>query len=587
MSCFKTRVFQPGSGLLYWREKIFLAIVCTAVILGTVAYFAGLLISLNHKTWNITSLITVIYILILFVFIFRKISFKIRIFILLLIIYLMSVLFLIFLGPYGAGFIWLLAFSVAAAFLLGFNAALLTILINLLTVIVMGFDIQFNLFGESLLRLYTPDIWLLSSLNLLIINILSALPLSIILNGLDNSLEKEKQLQFLLTNEKEKLIKAKQKAEEADNLKSQFLANMSHEIRTPMNGIIGFSQLLKKNKLTVKERKYYVDLICSRGHHLLQIINDIIDISKLEAKQLEIRNETININRLLQDLYHIFHSQLRQEKRSNIAIMIENYPEDIDLTITSDYTKLEQVLINLINNALKFTDKGEIKYGYYQEDEFVTFYVSDTGQGIPAELHQTIFERFMKINKQREKIQEGTGLGLAISKGIINLLNGKIWVKSEPEKGSVFFFTIPYKPADGIQNQSTRINLTKMEAKNWENKTILIVEDDEVSNEFLKVLLSPTKARLLFATDGRTAIELFKKYTSVSLVLMDVQLPVLNGQIAMEEMKKLRPDVPIIAQTAFAMVGDKEKYLDSGFSGYIAKPINPNDLLLLVDKFFS
>ena len=126
-----------------------------------------------------------------------------------------------------------------------------------------------------------------------------------------------------------------------------------------------------------------------------------------------------------------------------------------------------------------------------------------------------------------------------------------------------------------------------MEAKNWENKTILIVEDDEVSNEFLKVLLSPTKARLLFATDGRTAIELFKKYTSVSLVLMDVQLPVLNGQIAMEEMKKLRPDVPIIAQTAFAMVGDKEKYLDSGFSGYIAKPINPNDLLLLVDKFFS
>ena len=525
--------------------------------------------------------------LILIVFIFRKISLKIRISVLLFIIYLLSVLFLIYLGPYGAGFIWLLAFSVASAFLLGFNAALLTILINLLTVMVMGFDIQFNLFGESLLRLYTSDIWLLSSLNLLIINILSAVPLSIILNGLDNSIEKEKRLQFLLTSEKEKLIIAKQKAEEADNLKSQFLANMSHEIRTPMNGIIGFSQLLKENKMTSLERKHYIDLICSRGYHLLQIINDIIDISKLEAGQLQIRKETININRLLQDLYYVFHTQMEQEKHTEITLIIENYPGDIDINITSDYTKLEQVLVNLINNALKFTDKGEVKYGYYLDDEFVTFYVSDTGIGIPVELHRTIFDRFMKINKRREKIQEGTGLGLAISKGIINLLNGKIWVKSEPEKGSVFFFTVPYKPANDLLYQSTRITRTKMEAKNWENKTILIVEDDEVSNEFLKVLLSPSKARLLFATDGKTAVELFNKYTTISLVLMDVQLPILSGQAAMGEMKKIRPDVPVIAQTAFAMVGDKEKYLDSGFSGYIAKPINPNDLLMLIDKFFS
>ena len=376
------------------------------------------------------------------------------------------------------------------------------------------------------------------------------------------------------------LFNAKEKAEEGDRLKSAFLANMSHEIRTPMNSILGFARILKKSNKTAKQKEQFVDIIEKSGNHLLNLINDIIDLSKIDANQLTVIEKKLNLNIFLLQLSEVFKNQLSE----NVGIVLHrDLPNGSDVIIT-DETRLQQILTNLIGNAVKFTRSGSIEIGYLiRNDRMIEFSVKDTGIGISEEELSFVFNRFRQADETTTRKYGGTGLGLAISKACTKLLGGEIWVKSELGKGSVFYFTIKYKPS--IQSDTKQEIVNEIEPENlFEGKTILIVEDEIYSFQVLEVFLEPTNASIIHVTDGLQAIDLCKENPQIDLVLMDINLPKFNGLQTTREILKFRPNLPIISQTANAMAEDKDKSLEAGCVDYITKPINEKMLHKMINK---
>lgn len=364
------------------------------------------------------------------------------------------------------------------------------------------------------------------------------------------------------------LKRAKEKAEEHDRLKSAFLANMSHEIRTPMNGIIGFANLLRKPGLSGESQGMYIEAINSSSRRMLNIINDLIDISKIEAGQIEIRKSNTNLFRLLNEVLYFFKPEA-SGKGINLVLQSE-LPTD-DFFIETDKTKLYQILSNLIKNALKFTGRGgSIKVGCRLKDECtIFFYVMDNGTGIRKELIHSIFDRFNQGDAAAE--HEGVGLGLAISKAYVELLGGKIGVESEPGEGSVFFFTLPF-PGQTLPFKNSGDNNILTKSLNF--KKILIAEDDEMSYILLCELLNEVNADIIRAGNGAEAVELFRNDPGINLVLMDLKLPVMDGIEATSRIKKINPDIPVIVQSAYAGQDEIEKSFKAGCDDYITKPID-------------
>jgi PAS domain S-box-containing protein len=385
-----------------------------------------------------------------------------------------------------------------------------------------------------------------------------------------------------------KLKKALEQAEESDRLKSAFLANMSHEIRTPMNGIIGFADLLNNPHIKPEKITRYAEIININGKHLLSIINDIIDISKIEAGQVLINESAVNINNLFDDLVAFFSTfKLRNPK---VKIDFSSKLQNNSSLVYTDDIKLKQVLTNLITNALKFTEEGSVslncKIVNQEGKDFVLFIVSDTGIGISKANQPVIFERFRQVDFTTDKKYGGTGLGLPISKAYVELMGGKIWVDSDIGKGARFYFTIPLK---SVNNPATNDNLNQdpsISFVNWNNKLILIAEDEETNFFFLSEILNQTGAKVIHAHNGSEAIDICVKNQSIDLVLMDIKMPVLNGYEATRKIKELRPDLPVIAQTAFAFSDDLKKALDAGCDDYIAKPILKEYLIEKLNRFF-
>ncbi|MBN2613118.1 MAG: response regulator [Bacteroidales bacterium] len=346
-----------------------------------------------------------------------------------------------------------------------------------------------------------------------------------------------------------------------------------------MNAIVGFSELLARNYNDKEKLEQFSEIINQRCNDLLDIINEILDIAKIESGQLTAHFEPCNLKLVFENLKDFFKTYQKKIDKQHIdfqTIIEEKLKETVILT---DTTKLKQILINLINNAFKFTNEGEISAGCrFGNAHDLVFFVQDTGIGIPAEKHDFIFERFTQVDFEISRSYGGTGLGLPIVKGLVGLLGGRIWLESVPGKGSVFYFSLPYR----IPEKTVPLTPETYSPDDLQNikGTVLVVEDDFYNSEYLREVLSKTGLMLLFASYGKDALEAAKK-NKIDLVLMDIRLPDIDGYKVTREIKTFNRDIKIIAQTAYAAPGDEVKALEAGCDDYISKPINKN---LLVSK---
>lgn len=373
------------------------------------------------------------------------------------------------------------------------------------------------------------------------------------------------------------LIKARDKAEESDNLKSAFLSNISHEIRTPMNGIMGFSEMLTKPNISEEKRHQFSSLIQDGCRQLLGVINDVIEISMLDSDQVRITMTEFNLNELMQDIYLQHRSPARAK---NISLRFNTV--DCKIKILTDREKLKHICSNLVSNAIKFTDLGETEFGYSIREEEIEFYISDTGIGIKKELHEAIFDRFRQAETTDTRSYGGTGLGLSIAKGLINLLGGRIWLKSEPGKGTTFYFSIP---ATIIHKESGLPYHDLLEITKKQSPEILVAEDDEINFLFMQEVMHDINVYPVHAKNGSEALHLFKKYSTVKLILMDIKMPVMDGYEATRCIREIDPGIPIIAQTAYAMPSEIKELNRSGFNGIISKPIDKEKLESIIKQY--
>ncbi len=384
------------------------------------------------------------------------------------------------------------------------------------------------------------------------------------------------------------LRKAKKEAEESDKLKSAFLANMSHEVRTPMNGIMGLAHLLANPDMDSVTQQEYVNLILSSGNVLISLLDDIMDVSRIEANQVTASKEDFYLNGLIKELHGIFSTELEVSGKKVLELIYKAALEDGSSMIHTDRVKLRQILVNLLSNALKFTETGRIEFGYeLQHDQSLLFYVFDTGIGINPDKQKRIFERFVQADDSLSRHFGGSGLGLSICKGFVDLLGGKIWVDSSPGKGAKFYFSIPDVNQSGKTAEKPASKGIKASDRNWEDKTILIVEDDQINYQLLEVVLKRTGVKLLHAVTGMDAVRFCSEEQNIDLVLMDVQLPEMNGFEAIKLIKANQPDIPIIVQTANSMNEEKSRADEAGCQGFMTKPISLNKFMSEVDKFMQ
>ncbi|WP_076790820.1 PAS domain S-box protein [Chlorobium sp. KB01] len=374
------------------------------------------------------------------------------------------------------------------------------------------------------------------------------------------------------------LIAAKEHAEESDRLKTAFLANISHEIRTPMNGIVGLSEILKDPDLSKDEQSLYIDLIDQSCQRLLFLINDIIDISRIEAGKTNVKIGRTPVNTTLRDL-HAFFKPLAEQK--GLRLSCSAGLSDSESVIETDSTKLTQILTNLLQNALKFTKEGHIDFGYACKKNTLEFYVADSGIGISPDIQTKIFERFRQADNSLTRNYEGAGLGLSISQAYIEMLGGRISVKSIEGKGSEFIFTLPYNPA-GFVETDVQPDAVRPNHDSLPVMTILIAEDDAVSGILLEKTLQAESITILSAGNGLDAVELVKAHPEIGLVLMDIKMPVMDGFDATRLIKQFRPGLPVIMQSAFTSESERGKAEAAGCCSFITKPVKKELLLELI-----
>ena len=378
---------------------------------------------------------------------------------------------------------------------------------------------------------------------------------------------------------------SKEKAEESDRLKSSFLANLSHEIRTPMNAIVGFSDLLNDPTLSEEIRTEYLTIIQNCGINLVSIIEDLIEMSKIDSKQIAPNIVSIDLSRCIKELYETIKVTIPPEKELELYFVENN--DVIHKNILTDVIKLKQVIVNLISNAIKYTEKGTVTFGYQinELNNTIVFSVTDTGLGIDKENLKVIFDRFRRIEDEFSFEISGLGLGLAISKAYVEMLGGTISVSSELKVGSVFTFTIPllYDTLAPVENLVREVKV--FEKPNHE--TILVAEDDNINFLLIKRILELKKYKVLRATNGQEAVDLCRSNSEIHLVFMDIKMPVLNGFEAFKKIHAFNPTLPVIAQTAYASTEDHAKIIQAGFTAYVSKPLDKEKVFELVDSIFS
>ena len=380
------------------------------------------------------------------------------------------------------------------------------------------------------------------------------------------------------------LKNARDRAEESDHLKTSFLANMSHEIRTPMNGILGFANLLRDPDIGDEQKDLFLQHIDRSSKQLLNIIDDIIDISKIESGQLKISNRPVHINETMDEIYSSFFHRIRGDAPGQKKVTF-NLNKDVVstvFTIVVDDFRLTQIFNNLIGNAIKFTHVGNITFGYtLKANRYIEFFVSDTGIGIEPEKISLIFDRFGQVNPAKNYHPSGTGLGLPISKSLVNLMGGEMWVESEVGKGSTFRFTLPLVIEE--VREEPRILLSN-KSYDWKEKCILVAEDEDLNWMFIREMLRKTGAEILRAKDGLEALELTRK-KKPDVILMDIKMPEMNGIEATRKIREFDTEVPIISQTAFVMAEEKEESMAAGSNHFVTKPLDRTTIMELIDCY--
>ena len=373
------------------------------------------------------------------------------------------------------------------------------------------------------------------------------------------------------------LITAKEKAEESDRLKSAFLSNMSHEIRTPMNAILGFSNLLRKKDLSDMAKEEYLTIIDEKGKQLLSIINDIIDFSKAEAGEVKIKEMVVSLDKIMQELYYTFSSVKRKRNKENVELRYKFEIGTKDVFVKTDPVRFKQILTNLLDNALKFTDKGFVEFGFrvLKKDSKVIAecFVNDSGIGISEKNLEVIFTRFRKIEDINNKFYDGTGLGLAISQKLANLMNTEIQLKSKKGSGSRFFFEVPVAESNTFNAEGGKKIVAEFNP-DWNKKKILIADDEITSILLLKEYLQPVGIEVITAGNGKEAIDALDNGLVPDIILMDLRMPVIDGYTATAAIKEKYPDLKVIAQTAYVMPDDEDKARASGCDDFITKPIS-------------
>ncbi|UPT70125.1 MAG: ATP-binding protein [Flavobacterium sp. JAD_PAG50586_2] len=386
------------------------------------------------------------------------------------------------------------------------------------------------------------------------------------------------------SNQKIELIKAKIKAEESDRLKSSFLANLSHEIRTPMNAINGFTELILNTKISESEKLEYLNVIEKSGKNLVGIIDDLIEMSKIESNQLSPNLNVINLDSMVTELYETVKVTIQNK---DVDIKLEKSKTPAKFNIVTDDIKLKQVIINLLTNAIKFTEKGSVTFGFEidEENELINFTVKDTGLGISEANHKDIFDRFKRVDSDISIKVGGLGLGLAISKAYIDLLGGTISLESKVGEGSTFYFSIPlrYSKIEHITVKS----INNLETIKDTEETILIAEDDNINFLLFQKMMQHKNYKIIRALNGQEAVDICLNEPNIELVLMDIKMPIMNGFEALEQIRPMRPNLPIIAQTAYSSSDDKIRIEEAGFNGYITKPLNRDNLFELINKYLD
>lgn len=375
---------------------------------------------------------------------------------------------------------------------------------------------------------------------------------------------------------------AKEKAEESDRLKTLFINNMSHEIRTPMNGILGFSRFLENPNLSVDKRKEYIKILSNSGNQLLRIIDDIMEISRLGTKQVKLIEKQVCVNQLLQEQFSIFEIKAKERK---LSFYLNKNLSDKESTVLTDETKLNKILSNLLENALKFTSEGFIELGYNLVKDKLEIYIKDTGIGISAENQKSIFKRFAQAKKEDSEFYDGLGLGLAIAMENAKLLGGDIKLQSAKGKGSTFFIKIPYKPniVNALREEIKNEELNKSKAES----VVLVAEDDNTNYLYLVALLenkSERNFKILWAKNGLEAVDILKKHSEINLILMDIKMPKLDGFEATKQIREFSPDIPIIAQTAYSSEEDRGRAISVGCNDFISKPISKETFDNIIKK---
>ena len=395
-------------------------------------------------------------------------------------------------------------------------------------------------------------------------------------------------LSEMFVKQKAELQMANEKAQQSDQLKSAFLANMSHEIRTPMSGIMGFIELLKKSGINNEEQNNYLNIIENNGARLLTLVNNVIDISKIESGTIEITNKVTNINEQLDYIASFFTPEI--EKKGLRLLQSKALPED-KAFIWTDAEKLYGILINLTKNAIKHTDKGTIEIGYTvhtkAEEPTIEFYIADTGSGIPPDKINRIFNRFTQVDMSLKTQYQGAGLGLSIAKAYVELLDGKIWAESTHGIGSTFRFVIPYNYIETENSIKNKQPILIDERTACKQLKILIVEDDAGMEFLLVETIKEICNEPLVARNGVDALEISKNNPDIDLILMDIRVPQMDGYETTEAIRQFNKEVVIIAQTACAFTSDEEKAYEVGCNDYVSKPIDSNKFEQLIEKHFS